>query len=343
MATSTGEIVLVDLASIDANPHRRLADYPCNEQKLATLMRSIDDVGAWERIIVRRNGNRFEQAFGHHLKEAARRLNLKQIAVIVRDLTDEQMLQFMGRENSEDYNADFLVMLETWEAAVSFRDASRKDAQAIDIARVLGWTRPRVQGEKIEQLNDVASACFAAFALIEGGHLSRADLADMSVKSGREICQRAQSRIEMLERLGTKGKRPRADIDADKAYVGRAAKSVAKDVREDEIRQKDIRGEIDFRAAKQAIQDKRDTPLFATFAKGVADQIHKMLVDDKPAEKLAEMAKQLPEVRLEEDFASLRRVDFALAEHENVSGRWRQRLTPQGKKVVPFKLLKKED
>jgi hypothetical protein len=25
------------------------------------------------------------------------------------------MLQFMGRENLDDYNADFLVMLQTWE------------------------------------------------------------------------------------------------------------------------------------------------------------------------------------------------------------------------------------
>ena len=37
--------------------------------------------------------------------------------MVVRDLDDKQMLQFMGRENGEDYNADFLVMLEIWEAA----------------------------------------------------------------------------------------------------------------------------------------------------------------------------------------------------------------------------------
>jgi hypothetical protein len=30
------------------------------------------------------------------------------------------MLQFMGRENGEDYNAEFLVMLNTWEAAARF-------------------------------------------------------------------------------------------------------------------------------------------------------------------------------------------------------------------------------
>ena len=38
------------------------------------------------------------------------------------------MLQFMGRENGEDYNADFLVMLETWEAATrSIADRDRQN------------------------------------------------------------------------------------------------------------------------------------------------------------------------------------------------------------------------
>ena len=33
---------------------------------------------------------------------------------------------FMGRENMEDYNADFLCMLETWHAGVEFsRSAAR--------------------------------------------------------------------------------------------------------------------------------------------------------------------------------------------------------------------------
>jgi hypothetical protein len=49
----------------------------------------------------------------------------------------------MGRENMEDYNADFLCMLETWEAAVKFRSPTgERKAQPIEIARLLGWTLP---------------------------------------------------------------------------------------------------------------------------------------------------------------------------------------------------------
>ena len=40
----------------------------------------------------------------------------------------------------EDYNADFLTMLETWEAAVAFRGREKKQ-QLLDTARLLGWLR----------------------------------------------------------------------------------------------------------------------------------------------------------------------------------------------------------
>jgi hypothetical protein len=46
------------------------------------------------------------------------------------------MLQFMGRENLEDYNADLLTMLET-RAAKKYSDQSGLSNKPIDIARVL--------------------------------------------------------------------------------------------------------------------------------------------------------------------------------------------------------------
>jgi hypothetical protein len=38
---------------------------------------------------------------------------------------------------------------------------------------------------------------------------------------------------------------------------------------------------------------------------------------------------------------ALRRIDFALAEHGETTAKWRERLTQKGRRVVPFKLLKK--
>jgi len=50
------------------------------------------------------------------------------------------MLAFMGRENMEDYNSDFLTMLETWEAAWEWAGTSVEvqEVQAIEVATLLG-------------------------------------------------------------------------------------------------------------------------------------------------------------------------------------------------------------
>jgi hypothetical protein len=82
----------------------------------------------------------------------------------------------------EDFNSDFLIQLNAWEAARRLFSATQeKPIEAIDVARLLGWTR--IQGGKYHILNDTASACHAAYALIIGGHMSRDDLIDMSVKA----------------------------------------------------------------------------------------------------------------------------------------------------------------
>jgi hypothetical protein len=60
------------------------------------------------------------------------------LPVIVRELSDEDMLKFMGRENGEDYSTEFLVMLNTWEGAVKFAHDHAQKLQPLAIARTLG-------------------------------------------------------------------------------------------------------------------------------------------------------------------------------------------------------------
>jgi hypothetical protein len=75
------------------------------------------------------------------------------------------MLQHMGRENLEDYNAAFLIQLEAWEAAIRsglLPECSGK-RQVIDIARLLGWIRPRGDTTRDGmKINDTVSACHTA-------------------------------------------------------------------------------------------------------------------------------------------------------------------------------------
>jgi hypothetical protein len=75
------------------------------------------------------------------------------------------MLRYMGRENLEDYNAVFLIQLESWEAAVKSGfvegTSSGKD-QAIAIATLLGWLEFH-KGRKSGTLNDTARAWVATW------------------------------------------------------------------------------------------------------------------------------------------------------------------------------------
>jgi len=124
------EIKNINPANLEANPFRGLAKYPYNPDKIDALRRSIKDVGLWEGVIARKKPGGYELAFGHHRVEAARKERLDRIPVIVRDLTDRQMIEFMGRENLEDFNADFLVMLNSWEAAEEYCSKAPKSPEA---------------------------------------------------------------------------------------------------------------------------------------------------------------------------------------------------------------------
>jgi ParB-like chromosome segregation protein Spo0J len=273
-------IVEVSLSVIDSNPFRQLDKYPYVERKVAALVRSYADVGMWEGVIARQQGNRYEIAFGHHRVEAARQAGLTVMPIIVRPLSDEQMLQFMGRENMEDYNADFLCMLETWEAAVVFvdrRGERRGKLQAIDIARILGWTELHKEGSDVRHkdphitLNRTAVSCSAAYALINAGHLAREDLRDLTVHNVREIVQNLQSRIEQLDKMARQTQRPVEEVEAAKEHLAKAAITTAEKVRDGEIATKDARATADAAAYQFARQANRPSPLFEVFRKNLAD------------------------------------------------------------------------
>ena len=92
------------------------------------------------------------------------------VPLIVVPLNDADMLRYMGRENLEDYSAQFLVMLEAWEAATKFIGRpDGQDPQDIEIATILGWP-PRRSGQRENEntITDAAQASAAASKLIKG-------------------------------------------------------------------------------------------------------------------------------------------------------------------------------
>lgn len=339
------QILEVQINTIASNPYRRLHQYPYIETKIEALQRSISGVGLWPSVIARPlaiDGQlwKYEQAFGHHRVEAARRLGLATVPLIVDDLTDQQMLQYMGRENLEDYNAVFLIQLESWEAAAKSGLISRereKPPQALDIARLLGWTDPHSDG-KHDAMNQTARGCHAAYALIEGGHVTRDDFANISVRAAIDIAERALVRMKQIEEVGKTQHQPRRDIEEVKRHIVMGVRETARQVREGNLTVSGVRGQVDVNAYRFAREAGKQSPMFSKFAKDAADSIARFLNNDTISEKVAQIQQNLELLTLDDDVQALKRLDYELEALGERAGIWRKRLTPAGKKITHLQL-----
>lgn len=327
------EIVMVPVDKISTNPFRDLQTYPVVKEKVDALVASFKAVGVWPSIIGRRmpRDGYVQQAFGHQRIHAARELGLKEVPIIIKDLSDEQMVQYMGRENGEDYSADFLIMLNTWEAGANFAQRKEK-SKAVDIARLLGWTR---QQDGSSVMNDVAQACAGASTLIADGHLDRNDLKDLSVRTARDIVKRALIRMESIERSAKLSGAPAKDVKHAKGIVGKGVKQTTNDARSGNYPAKQLGSRVDVNTMAAAGMSKgKRTPLFEVFGRALVDSVAKMLERDSVADRLSEIVKVLDQVVDEGDKVVLRQLDFQLNELGARAGRWRKRLVSD--KVKPF-------
>lgn len=334
----------VDLTDIDPNPYRNLQTYPWVETKVEHLMRSIADVGFWEGIVARSVGNRVQTAFGHHRIEAARRLQLPTVPLILRPLSDKEMLCFMGRENGEDYRSDFLSMLNTWEGAVQFCEAAASQSpKPTEIASLLGWSHPHGSGRGL-QMSATAATCAAAYELVRGRHLSRDDLRGLSVRDAREIVVPAHKDIEGLARFGEREKRDSKVTRAAQKVVARSARLTAEDVRAGKIAQNNIRTEVRANTMRQVHRPGGKTklaPLFAHFMTAVCKKIDNMLATDRAAKQIDEVAKVINDITLDEDFTAMRNLHFSLDELGRRAERAKRRTTVN--KVVKLQAIEGGD
>ena len=347
------KIETVLLSDVDNNPHRHLKKYPYVETKVEALMRSFKDVGMWEGVIGRKAGNRIQIAFGHHRVEAARRMKMKEISMIVKNMDDALMLKMMGRENGEDYNADFSVMLETWEAAVEFLMHDRASKlEATEVARFLGWTRDsNVNGRVIkDQMSKTASACANASKLMDGGFLDRETLragegeTPLSVDTVRLVTQRMNNRMDQFEKVAKTSGLAREKLEAAKKGVGVGVARALTNVKKGRILAKDAVGYAEASlATHKAVMAVPE--LMATQLGNLAKNIGNILTKDTNADRLDELAKLLPAHYPHmkgNDKEMLERVQFELGQLSDRAAR-RQRSLNVKSNVTPLKAITKQE
>jgi ParB family chromosome partitioning protein len=96
------ELLEIDIDLIKPNaeqPRKRF-----NEAALDELMQSIRENGIVQPIVVRRNGGDFEIVAGERRWRAAQRAGLKKLPAVVRDVSDNKMLELALVENIQRHN-----------------------------------------------------------------------------------------------------------------------------------------------------------------------------------------------------------------------------------------------
>ncbi len=109
------------IGNIHPNPFRALDRYPIRSEKVGALRESFRATGFWGNIVARIGTNECpEISYGHHRLEALRQEYGpdKEIPLIIEDLSDDQMLKMMVRENGQDWGNSAVVDQESVRAVV---------------------------------------------------------------------------------------------------------------------------------------------------------------------------------------------------------------------------------
>ena len=131
------EIIEIDLSQLRANPYqpRKIFD----EEALKELAESIKEYGVFQPIIVKKSIKGFDIIAGERRVKASKMAGKTTIPAIVRDFTDEQMMQIALLENLQREN------LTAIEEATAYKDIiNALNITQDDLAKKLGKSRSHI-------------------------------------------------------------------------------------------------------------------------------------------------------------------------------------------------------
>jgi hypothetical protein len=218
-----GELRRIAIGELRPNPFRRLDEYPIVREKVDALKRSIASTGFWGTIVGRpADDGRVEIAFGHHRLVSLREsLGPEQeVEIIVRELTNEDMLRMMADENLEEWGSSGWVEIETVRATIDAhgrglislpripdatpktlirhvpRDSLERPYTKTSVAQFLGWTDRASNGGL--QPNDACIIAFDGIDALEDRIPTKPQLYSLSRYKMKELVQGAR-RVEAAE------------------------------------------------------------------------------------------------------------------------------------------------
>jgi hypothetical protein len=148
----------VKIRDLEPNPYRDMNNYPMDEAKVKSLIESIQQTGFWDNILSRKNGKKFQIAYGHHRLAAIREIfkPSDEVDIPVKQLDDATMIKIMANENMEAWTALPKVIDETVRVTKQFLEEHPEEKRKIlvhgkeslvgatMICEFLGWNQSRV-------------------------------------------------------------------------------------------------------------------------------------------------------------------------------------------------------
>jgi ParB family chromosome partitioning protein len=133
--THKEEIVYLQSEQIKPNPFQPREDF--DQQSIEELAQSIKEKGVIQPLLVRRRGDNYELIAGERRFRAANILNLKEIPVIVRDVSDQDSLELALIENIQREGLNPIEEAHAYQHLMDkFQVTQEKISQALGKSRV---------------------------------------------------------------------------------------------------------------------------------------------------------------------------------------------------------------
>ena len=136
-SSSKEDVHEIELSELRSNPYQPRKFF--DEQKLEELAQSIKEYGVVEPIIVKKSIKGYEIVAGERRTKAARKAGLKTIPTIVRDFTDDEMLEIAILENIQREDLNVLEEAAAYKNMINHLNITQEE-----LGRKLGKSRSYV-------------------------------------------------------------------------------------------------------------------------------------------------------------------------------------------------------
>lgn len=146
LATAQLPVQEIEIELLQDNPYQHLTRRSYDDESMGELVDSIKSNGFYGALLARRKPGaitRFELAYGHRRKEAARRAGLKTVPVKIVELNDVEMARIMASENFSRLDLSPLGEAEVLGFLADEQNLSAKEISEF-VGKKRGWVEKRL-------------------------------------------------------------------------------------------------------------------------------------------------------------------------------------------------------